>query len=169
MVLPLQLVFWLLSGGSELELAPMNSIEIWLAFNVALALLPLLMTPLFEIFNDVPGTRFNRKQIRDGQLFFFSSSLSATSIGKWVELLMRRLPPPNVFTLVMLIVILLVSALCFGSALSKRIRRELVTRRRPAEVRTLTDGDKAIANTSVAVALLAVVFSFIAFYQGGFR
>lgn len=152
-------------------------IAIWLVFNVVLALLPLAVTPLFRSFT-AGGFQVDRRLLRDGELFFFSSSLSAASIGKTFELFLKGEPATNIFVLLVLLLTLVFSAICFGGAVSAKINREngLAIQSAGASAASagagaagLTDGEKNTANISLVVAVVAALFSFVASYQGGFK
>jgi len=147
-----------------------SSIAIWVAFNVILALIPLGITPLFRGFlNAAGGFGLDRKLFRDGELFFYSSTLSAASIGKTFELFLRHQQTPRIYTFLGLLMTLLLSAICFGAAVSVKLNRENLIATNPQMANTLTEGDKRLANASLAVSFLAVVLSFVSFYQGGFK
>jgi hypothetical protein len=136
---------------------------IWVVFNVVLALLPLAVTPLLKLFSAGGALAFDQTLLRDGELFFFSSTLSAASIGKTFELFLRGSQSVNIYTFLGLLLTLLLSAICLGVALSIKINRV------PTATSTLTDGDIKMANASVAVGFLAIILSFVSFYQGGFK
>lgn len=156
-----------LAKAVSATLSTRGSIAIWVVFNVVLALLPLAVTPLFKSFT-AGGFQFDRKLLRDGELFFFSSSLSAASIGKAFELFLKGEPSSDIFVFLMLLLTLLLSAICFGGAISAKINRENnVVANQPAG--GLTDGEKNTANASLVVAVLAILLSFVSFYQGGFK
>lgn len=148
---------------SQPSLTAVGATALWITFNVIVALIPLAVSPLLS---DLTGARikYNWELLRDGELFFFSSTLTAAAIGKLVELSIREGVLINPLTFAGLIVTLLFSAICFGASVVKKRSPEIA----PTGT-TAPPGGLKLAKTSAVVAVLAAICSFVAFYQGGFK
>lgn len=125
----------------------------WFFFNIALALLPLLLNLIvIKVSNIKPSWEL----LKDGELYFFSTTIAASSIG---TLLFKNPLSPIVALLVsyVLLVVLMVSTEMFALAsLQKLAKKDLV------------DG-KVFSISSALCAIITIVLGYVAFVQGGMK
>ncbi|MDJ0661123.1 MAG: hypothetical protein QNJ42_16780 [Crocosphaera sp.] len=141
-----------------------NEVIFWLFFNVILALLPLLVN-LLLIFLIPHQERQQWKWIalvKEGELFFFSSTLAAIEIGDIFQ--NNNLSQSteselvSTFTLISLLLVLLLSSIIFGCSALMKIQGQLSGSRYPY----LFDEEK-FAIGSITCAIMAIILSLIAF------
>ena len=132
---------------------PAEPTVVWLACNVGLALLPLsfnaLLLALFNVKNKWAAV------MREGELFIFSSTLSATSIGISVYDGLKTGLLNVIAFWILVIVLALASGLFAISSLSK-LKGESIP------------NEKLYIGASVSCAVLTVVFSYILALGNGF-
>lgn len=140
----------------------------WLVFNVVLALLPLIVNffILTIIKNQQKPDSVWREILKEGELFIFSSTISASSIG---TLVFRGFstntanssvtgPSALILTIIIssLIIVLLLSTASFGiSTFAKFVRQNTSS--------DVIFDDKRLSNASLAIAILASLLSYSAF------
>lgn len=136
----------------------MNEVESstrWFFFNVVLALLPLLLN---LILIRVGNIKTNWPELlKDGELFFFSTAISASSIG---TLLFQHPSSPLVasITSYFLILILIVSTGMFALSSFMKLK----------QMDDVID-KKVFGLISAWCAVIAIIISYIAFIQGGMK
>jgi hypothetical protein len=122
----------------------------WWFFSVFLALLPLILNLVIIRLTKIRATIYDL--VRDGQLFFFSSALSASSIG---ILFGTQIKHP-LFAIIIgcfLLTILILSAGLYSLASFLRLKDMEVIER------------KMFLNASGWSSVSAVFFSYLAFFQ----
>lgn len=146
--------------GAQNQSIPQNwdaSVEAsikWFFFNIVLALLPLLLNLMLI---KVGSVKTNWSELlKDGELFFFSTTIAASSIG---TLLFQEPSSPIIASLVsyFLMVILMISTGMFALSSFLKLKQMDVI-------------DKKIFSASSAwCAVLTIVLSYFAFVQGGMK
>jgi hypothetical protein len=147
-------------------------IGIWVVLNLVLSLLPLIFCTLFKFFFDLPVTWI--QVLKEGELFVFSTTLSANAISKLIlpspsdpnpagiiSLIYPQLSPSKVCTLIGLGIILLFSVAIF-SALSLIKFNNSNQAQAPVKSGNYAIGALSCATTSS-------LLSYAAFAQGGMK
>jgi len=126
----------------------------WLFFNVVLALLPLLLNLILVKIGNVTTDR--AELLKDGELFFFSTTIAAASIG---TLLFQNPSNPLVASVVsyFLMTIIMISTGLFAlSSFLKLKKMDVIDK-------------KIFSDSSAWCAVVTVVLSYFAFVQGGMK
>jgi hypothetical protein len=143
----------------------------WIILNLVLAIIPLILSIVLRFLFGFPATWI--EILKEGELFLFSTTISANSIGKLVlptpseanavgkiSLVLPQLSTDKAFTLIGLFLTLLCSAMIFGAF-------SLVKFSRNSNTFAVTDRNYAVAALSCAT--MAFVLSYAAFNQGGMK
>lgn len=123
----------------------------WFFFNVILALLPLFLNLMLI---QVGSIKTNWSELlKDGELFFFSTTISASSIG---ALLFQKPSNPIAasVTIYFLMVILMISTGMFALSSFLKLKQMDVINK------------KIFSSSSAWCAVITVLFSYFAFIQG---
>jgi hypothetical protein len=126
----------------------------WLFFNVILALLPLLLNLILVKIGQVSTDR--AELLKDGELFFFSTTIAASSVG---TLLFQSPSNPIIASVVsyLLMTIIMVSTGLFAlSSFLKLKKMDVIDK-------------KVFSSSSAWCAFITVVLSYFAFVQGGMK
>lgn len=133
------------------------SLTAWLTFNIVIALLPLVASALIVILIKLPIHW--TWVLRDGELFFFSTAVSATSLGKLTTSL--NLQANTTFYSCLLTAI--VSATVFGMTSYLKLQRGL-------DIEEIEKEDSQtsyarLSGASVTFAILSIGLSYSAFFM----
>lgn len=151
----------------------LNGLSQWFFINVVLALLPLIINlVVISMFKEEERRKWKWISLfRDGELFFFSSTISATSISELVLGNNQSSTNSNVtndnvayvhtFTLLPLMLVLVVSTVIFGCAAYIKLQEQL-----SGKGNSLLD-DFRFSYGSVACAIASTILGYIAFLQSG--
>jgi len=126
----------------------------WLFFNVILALLPLLLNLILVKIGKVTTDR--AELLKDGELFFFSTTIAASSVG---TLLFQSSANPIIASVVsyFLMTIIMVSTGLFAlSSFLKLKKMDVIDK-------------KVFSDSSAWCAIITIIFSYFAFVQGGMK
>jgi hypothetical protein len=146
---------------------------VWVALNVLLALIPVVITISLSFFFNSSGSPVNWIQIlREGELFLFSTTISANAISKMIlpspgdadvagkiALIPQSVTTIKAFNLVALALMLLFSTFMFGA--SSMIKVYNVANVRVAERRYVMG--------AFGCAIASSCLSYWAFVQGGMK
>ncbi len=142
----------------------LSDLSRWFFINVVLALLPLIVNlVVISMFKEEERRKWKWVSLfRDGELFFFSSTISATSMSEVV--LGNKSNSPNLgylhtFTLLPIMLVLLLSTVIFGCAAYTKLQKQLT-----GKGDSLLD-DFRFSYGSVACAIASVILGYVAFLQ----
>ena len=122
----------------------------WVFFNVILALVPLLLN--FFLVKVARVTTTWHKMLKDGELYIFSSTIAAASIGKeFLDSSSKDLT--STVTVFALIIILMLSAAMFSLSSFLKFREESCL------------DEKLFSGGSISCAIVAGILSYVVFVQ----
>lgn len=149
----------------------LSQLSQWFFINVVLALLPLIINlVVISMFKDNERRKWKWINLfRDGELFFFSSTISATSISELVlrdiqtsasnQISASNLEYIHTFTLLPLMLVLLLSTVIFGCSAYTKLQEQL-----SGQQDSLLD-DFRFSYGSIACAIAAIILGYVAFVQ----
>ncbi|MBD1853000.1 hypothetical protein H6F87_23945 [Cyanobacteria bacterium FACHB-502] len=141
------------SSTLTLDASAQASIK-WLFFNVILALLPLLLNLILVKIGKVTTDR--AELLKDGELFFFSTTIAASSVGS----LLFQSPSNPIFASIvsyLLMTIIMISTGLFAlSSFLKLKKMEAIDK-------------QVFSDSSAWCAAITIALSYFAFVQGGMK
>ena len=143
----------------------LSGLSQWFFINVVLALLPLIINlVIVSMFKEEERRKWQWINLfRDGELFFFSSTISATSISELVlgsnQSSTNNIGYIHTFTLLPLMLVLLLSTVIFGCSAYTKLQKQL-----SGKGDSLLD-DLRFSYGSVACAIASMILGYVAFLQ----
>lgn len=145
----------------------LSGLSQWFFINVVLALLPLIINLIVvSMFKEEERRKWKWINLfRDGELFFFSSTISATSVSELVlgekQGSTNNIGYIHAFTLLPLMLVLLLSTVIFGCSAYTKLQEQL-----SGKGDSLLD-DLRFSYGSVACAIASIILGYVAFLQSG--
>lgn len=145
----------------------LSGLSQWFFINVVLALLPLIINlVVVSMFKEEERRKWKWINLfRDGELFFFSSTISATSVSELVlgesQASTNNIGYIHTLTLLPLMLVLLLSTVIFGCSAYTKLQEQL-----SGKGDSLLD-DLRFSYGSVACAIASIILGYVAFLQSG--
>jgi len=126
----------------------------WLFFNVILALLPLLLNLILVKIGKVTTDR--AELLKDGELFFFSTSIAAASVGTLLFQIPSNLIIASIVWYCLITIIMVSTGLFALSSFLKLKKMDVIDK-------------KVFSDSSAWCAIITIILSYFAFVQGGMK
>jgi hypothetical protein len=126
----------------------------WFFFNVVLALLPLLLN---LILIQVGSIKTNWSELlKDGELFFFSTTIAASSIGALLFQSPSSLIVASITSYILIAILMISTGMFALSSFLKLKQMDVIDK-------------KVFSASSALCAIVTICLSYVAFVQGGMK